>query len=227
MEQKTGIKQQVISRLENPYYGKATLTTLKKMAAANDVGLLVEFVPYSELINRVSGTPYVERGYRPETMNVPSFEEEEKEGVLEEGQNDNANLSRLRELYPDITPTGAREMPMANAAMPTASPAADLGFGTPSASGAIQDEIEIPSGSYLEISNVVMGTKRVSRTALPNYTRRRFRVLVNTRKENTWRKRKNQQTARKVPKSSRSFGAAKIMNPYMQIMSTSTRANGD
>src|ERR1700691_3290001 len=40
MEQKTGIKQQAISRLENPYYGKATLTTLKKFAAANDVGLL-------------------------------------------------------------------------------------------------------------------------------------------------------------------------------------------
>jgi transcriptional regulator with XRE-family HTH domain len=83
MEKRTGIKQQAISRLENPYYGKATLTTLKKIAAANDVGLLVEFVPYSELINRVSGTPYVERGYRPETMNVPSFEEEEKERVFD------------------------------------------------------------------------------------------------------------------------------------------------
>lgn len=83
MEKRTGIKQQGISRLENPYYGKATLTTLKKIAAANDVGLLVEFVPYSELINRVSGTPYVERGYRPQTMNVPSFEEEERQGAFE------------------------------------------------------------------------------------------------------------------------------------------------
>ena len=84
MEQKTGIKQQAISRLENPYYGKATLTTLKKFAAANDVGLLVEFVPFSELINRVSGTPYVERGYSPDTMNVPSFEEENKAGTFEQ-----------------------------------------------------------------------------------------------------------------------------------------------
>jgi transcriptional regulator with XRE-family HTH domain len=83
MEKRTGIKQQVISRLENPYYGKATLTTLKKIAAASDVGLLVEFVPYSELINRVSGTPYVERGYRPQTMNVASFEEEERQGAFE------------------------------------------------------------------------------------------------------------------------------------------------
>ena len=83
MAKKTGIKQQVISRLENPYYGKATLTTLKKIAAARDVGLLVEFVPYSQLIDRVSGTPYMERGYGPETMNVPSFEEEERQGAFE------------------------------------------------------------------------------------------------------------------------------------------------
>jgi transcriptional regulator with XRE-family HTH domain len=83
MEQKTGIKQQAISRLENPYYGKATLSTLKKIASANDVGLLVEFVPYSELINRVSGTPYVELGYGPRTMNVPSFEEEEEQNAFE------------------------------------------------------------------------------------------------------------------------------------------------
>jgi transcriptional regulator with XRE-family HTH domain len=80
----TGIKQQAISRLENPYYGKATLTTLKRIAAAFDVGLLVEFVPFSQLVNRVSGTPYIEYGFTPETMNVPSFEEEEKRGAFTE-----------------------------------------------------------------------------------------------------------------------------------------------
>jgi transcriptional regulator with XRE-family HTH domain len=83
MEERVGIKQQVLSRLENPYYGKATLTTLKKIAAAYDVGLLVEFVPFSELAKRVSGTPYIERGYSPETLDVPSFEEEEKRGVFQ------------------------------------------------------------------------------------------------------------------------------------------------
>jgi transcriptional regulator with XRE-family HTH domain len=95
MEQKTGIKQQAISRLENPYYGKATLTTLKKIAAANDVGLLVEFVPYSELINRVSGTPYVERGYRPETMNVPSFDEEDKNNAFDAQDSISNSLDKL------------------------------------------------------------------------------------------------------------------------------------
>jgi hypothetical protein len=86
MEEMVGIKQQVLSRLENPYYGKATLTTLKKIAAGCDVGLLVEFVPYSQLVNRVSGTPYTEHGYGPETMNVPSFEEEEKRGAFDVSQ---------------------------------------------------------------------------------------------------------------------------------------------
>jgi transcriptional regulator with XRE-family HTH domain len=83
MAKRTGIKQQVISRLENPYYGKATLTTLKNFASAMDVGLLVEFVPFSQLIDRASGTHYVERGYSPETMNVPGFEDENKRGVFD------------------------------------------------------------------------------------------------------------------------------------------------
>jgi transcriptional regulator with XRE-family HTH domain len=85
MEKKTGIKQQAISRLENPYYGKATLTTLKKIAAAFDVALLVEFIPFSQFLNRASGTPYVERGYSPETMKVPSFEHEATSGTFEQG----------------------------------------------------------------------------------------------------------------------------------------------
>jgi len=76
IEREKGIKQQVLSRLENPSYGKPTLTTLKKIAAAFDVGLLVEFVPFSQLINRESGTPYIESGLSPETMNLPSFEQE-------------------------------------------------------------------------------------------------------------------------------------------------------
>jgi transcriptional regulator with XRE-family HTH domain len=82
MEKRTGIKQQAISRLENPYYGKATLTTLKKIATACDVALLVEFVPFSQLINRASGTPYIERGFSPATMNVPSFDEEARHGAF-------------------------------------------------------------------------------------------------------------------------------------------------
>lgn len=92
--EKLGMNQNAISRLENPYYGKATLTTLKRIASAYDVGLVVEFVPFSKLINQVSGTHYVEHGLSPETMNVPSFEEElpaiEKAEEAEESIGDSA-----------------------------------------------------------------------------------------------------------------------------------------
>jgi hypothetical protein len=105
---------------------------LKKIAAACDVGLLVEFVPYSELINRVSGTPYLERGYRPETMNVPPFDEEEQRGVLESHESEWATDIRwLKDVFDGIS----RELKTDY----TVSQAADAQLGTP-------DDIEKPNG---------------------------------------------------------------------------------
>jgi hypothetical protein len=40
----------VVSRLEDPNYGKFTLATLLEVAAAFGVGLLVKFVPFSRLV---------------------------------------------------------------------------------------------------------------------------------------------------------------------------------
>ena len=45
-----GMKQEAISRLENPDYGKLNLNTLKRIASAFDVGLIVRFAPLSELV---------------------------------------------------------------------------------------------------------------------------------------------------------------------------------
>jgi transcriptional regulator with XRE-family HTH domain len=75
---KLGMKHpnNVSARLENPNYGKHTLTTLKKIAAACDVGLVVWFVPFSRLVDWVSGTPYVDRGLTPRFYNVPNFSDE-------------------------------------------------------------------------------------------------------------------------------------------------------
>jgi transcriptional regulator with XRE-family HTH domain len=73
-----GMNQNAISRLESPSYGKPTLTTLKRIASALDVGLVVRFVPFSELADWVSGTPRVDLGRSTETLAVPSFTEEEK-----------------------------------------------------------------------------------------------------------------------------------------------------
>ncbi len=45
-------RQPAVSSWENPNYGKYTLKTLKDLAKAFDVGLLVRFVPFSELVDR-------------------------------------------------------------------------------------------------------------------------------------------------------------------------------
>jgi hypothetical protein len=70
------MNQNAISRLENPNYGKATLTTLRRVARAFDVALIVRFVPFSQLADWVSGTPYIDKGLSPETLRIPSFTQE-------------------------------------------------------------------------------------------------------------------------------------------------------
>ena len=47
-----GMKQSSISRLQDPSYAKMTLKTLKRLAKAFDVALLVDFVAFSELVDR-------------------------------------------------------------------------------------------------------------------------------------------------------------------------------
>jgi transcriptional regulator with XRE-family HTH domain len=45
-----GKNQGNISQWEDPDYGRYSLTTLKDMATAFDVALLVKFIPFSELV---------------------------------------------------------------------------------------------------------------------------------------------------------------------------------
>ena len=77
-----GMNQNAIHRLESPIYGKATLTSLKRIAAAFDVALMVHFVPFSKLIDWVSGTAYLEDGLSSDSLNVPGFEEEKRVGAF-------------------------------------------------------------------------------------------------------------------------------------------------
>jgi transcriptional regulator with XRE-family HTH domain len=78
------MNQNAISRLESQDYGKPTITTLKRLAAAMDVGLVVRFVPFSEMVNWVSGIPYVCNGLTNDALAVPNFDDEESRQVFAE-----------------------------------------------------------------------------------------------------------------------------------------------
>jgi transcriptional regulator with XRE-family HTH domain len=65
--------QNAVYRLENPSRAKPTLSTLKKVAAAFDVALIVRFVPFSQLVNWVTGTEYTEKGLSSDSLAVPSL----------------------------------------------------------------------------------------------------------------------------------------------------------
>lgn len=67
LAEKTGMAPARISVIENPSYDKLTLSTLKRIAEAFDVALIVRFVPFSELVNWVSELS-------PEKMNAVSFD---------------------------------------------------------------------------------------------------------------------------------------------------------
>ena len=63
---KIGVAQAWVSKLEDPNYGKLTLSTLLKLASAFDVGLEVDFVPFSKVLSDVVNLS-------PESFKVPSF----------------------------------------------------------------------------------------------------------------------------------------------------------
>jgi transcriptional regulator with XRE-family HTH domain len=79
-----GMTQNNVSRLESPEYGKHTLSSLKRIADALDVALVVRFVPFSQYIDWLSATPYLDHGLVPESLAVPSFKEEEEQGACEQ-----------------------------------------------------------------------------------------------------------------------------------------------
>jgi transcriptional regulator with XRE-family HTH domain len=83
LARRVDMPQTAISRLESPNYGKPTTTTLKRMAKIYDVALVVRFVPFSKLMDWVSGTSFIDEGLSSDAMAVPSFGEELQSGTLE------------------------------------------------------------------------------------------------------------------------------------------------
>lgn len=72
LAQRAGSKQETISQWENPNYGRYTLKTLKSLASAFDVGLMVRFVPFSELV-------LWNATLTPQRLAPPSFNEEQEQ----------------------------------------------------------------------------------------------------------------------------------------------------
>jgi transcriptional regulator with XRE-family HTH domain len=69
LAEKLGTTQNTISRLENPKDSKPSITTLKRIAEAFDVALLVKFTPFSEWVDSIG------RMSR-KSVAVPGYDEE-------------------------------------------------------------------------------------------------------------------------------------------------------
>ena len=70
-----GMLQPRISAIESPGYGNLTLETLKRLAAAFDVALIVRFAPFSELIrwsDRFSPDDFKVLGFENEVDSIES-----------------------------------------------------------------------------------------------------------------------------------------------------------
>ena len=74
LAQRLSVEQPLVSAWENPNYGNYSLNTLKDMAKAFDVGLLVRFVPFSTLVNWTLNVT-------PNVIAPPNFDEEERPAV--------------------------------------------------------------------------------------------------------------------------------------------------
>ncbi len=71
---RAGTTQSVISRIENQRGDEISLATLLRFASAFDVGLIVRFAPFSELVDWVEGRPRLIRGLSvPASMKPPPF----------------------------------------------------------------------------------------------------------------------------------------------------------
>lgn len=74
---RTGKQQEAIARIEDPNYGNYTLRTLKLLALAFDVALVVRFEPFSRFVDYITKLA-------PTDLAVPSFATDE--GLHDNGQ---------------------------------------------------------------------------------------------------------------------------------------------
>jgi transcriptional regulator with XRE-family HTH domain len=69
LARRVGMAQERISRLEDANYGRYSLRTLKRLAAAFDVALIVRFAPFSAAVDHLAGLS-------PDDLYVPPFDDD-------------------------------------------------------------------------------------------------------------------------------------------------------
>ncbi|MBW7957195.1 MAG: helix-turn-helix transcriptional regulator [Deltaproteobacteria bacterium] len=102
LAERTGMAQTRISVLEDPNYNRITLKTLKKLASAFDVGLIVRFVSLGELVEW-------ELNLSPDSLKAFSFEQdqyfsEEMQDINVVGQENEAISASTAEVSPPEAP---------------------------------------------------------------------------------------------------------------------------
>ena len=70
LAERVGSRQETISQWENPNYGRYTIKTLKSLASVFDVGLMVKFAPFSEVVEWNANLT-------PGQLAPPNFDEED------------------------------------------------------------------------------------------------------------------------------------------------------
>lgn len=87
LAERAGMKQERISAIENPNYKNAfTLSTLKRLASAFDIALIVRFAPISQLVDW-------ELKLSPESLQVVSFNEDPYFREMEEAVKQECNIA--------------------------------------------------------------------------------------------------------------------------------------
>ncbi len=105
--EKSGMAQESISRSEDPNYGKFTLKTLKRLASAFDVALIVRFAPISELVE-------YELNLNPQSLHALSYEDDSyfKEALLSNDFKESVKSHIYNNLKHDVSIEQKEKLPM-------------------------------------------------------------------------------------------------------------------
>jgi transcriptional regulator with XRE-family HTH domain len=212
-----GKAQTWISVLEDPEYGKMSVATLLSLADAFGTDLEIKFRPFSRSLHELTrqGSEYFQvRSFDEELPDLESAAT--LQWIIPNGRwSDTLRAVRLL----TETETAPRES-LINVTS------------APSASGAMQGEMQVPVGSYVQAPILMMGP-RITVSGSPTMPRKiqsalrsRRQIRLTRKDEAIWRKKKHTKRQDSSNKSNRFSGGGKTMNPYTQIMFSFNQASG-